>query len=115
MGENLFDTNRLIKFQKLNKRDVTGFTTIFNLIEFPRSIGFFKNLKVLYPSNLDYEKALELSQSLYRIGKPIPAMDKLIASISFNLKLTLISDDNHFRFIKEVWDDFQVKQESDLD
>ena len=111
MGEVLFDTNRLIEFQKSKKKDIKGFTTIFNLLEFPRSIGFFTNIKVLYPSSRDYEKALELSKLLFEIGKPIPAMDKLIASICYNLNITLISKDKHFEFVQEVWDDFQLSKD----
>ncbi|MHA1147576.1 MAG: type II toxin-antitoxin system VapC family toxin [Promethearchaeota archaeon] len=111
MGENIFDTNRLINFQKIGNKDIEGFTTIYNLIEFPRSLGYFTKLKVLYPSRRDYETALELSKSLFEIGKNIPAVDKLIASIAYNLKLTLISKDRHFDFIKEIWEDFQISQE----
>ena len=110
MGENLFDTTKLIDFQKSGKQDIEGYTTIYNLIEFPRSVGYFTKLKVLYPSIGDYETALELSKSLFEIGKNIPAMDKLIASIAHNSKLTVISNDKHFDFIKEIWDDFQISR-----
>ena len=108
MGESLFDTNRLIDFQRSNQREIEGFTTIFNIIEFPKSLEFFKKLKVVYPSNQDYHSAIILSQALYKIGKPIPPFDILIAAICHNLKLTLITSDKHYSLVKEIWSDFQL-------
>ena len=110
MGENLFDTNRLIEFQKSSKKDIEGFTTIFNIIEFPKSLEYFKKLKIVYPSNQDYESAIILSQALYKIGKPIPPFDILIAAICYNSKLTFITSDKHYTLVKEIWNDFQFSQ-----
>ena len=110
MGESLFDTNRLIEFRKLNKKELEGYTTIFNIIEFPKLLEYFKNLKIIYPSNQDYESAIILSQALYKIGKPIPPFDILIAAICYNLKLTLITSDKHYSLVKEIWNDFQFSQ-----
>lgn len=56
----------------------------------------------------DYETALALSKALFDIGKPIPAIDKLIATIAYNLNLTLVSDDKHYEYVKEVWDSFEL-------
>ncbi len=110
MGENLFDTNRLIAFQKSNRREIEGYTTIFNIIEFPKSLEYFKKLKIIYPSNQDYEYAIILSQALYKIGKPIPPYDIIIAAICYNLKLTLVTSDKHYSIVKEIWNDFQFSQ-----
>jgi len=111
MGKNLFDTNRLIDFYKAKQKDIKGFTTILNIIEYPKSIDYFPNIKIIYPSLKDYETAISLSKELYAIGKNIPAIDILIASISYNLNLTIISQDKHFDYVKEVWDDFKLSQE----
>ena len=110
MGENLFDTNRLIDFQKSNRREIEGYTTIFNIIEFPKLLEYFNRLKIVYPSNQDYQSAIILSQALYKIGKPIPPFDILIAAICYNLKLNLVTSDKHYSFVKEIWSDFQFSQ-----
>jgi hypothetical protein len=111
MGESLFDTNGLIELQKANKTDISGYTTIFNILKFPKSLGFFKKIKILYPNSRDYESALILSEKLYRHGTPIPAIDILVASISYNNNLLLISRDKHFDRIKQVWKDFQFSED----
>jgi hypothetical protein len=108
MGANLFDTNSLIDLYKANENTIEGYTTIINLIEYPKAIDFFYKLNVLYPSGKDYETSLFLSKELYKIGKPIPATDILLASICYNTELTLISKDNHFEYVKEIWNDFQI-------
>ena len=108
MGKNLFDTNCLMELVKLNKKDITGYSTIFNLIEFPTAVDFFSNLQILYPAPQDYQSALELSMSLFRIGKPIPLADVVIAAISYNNKMTLITKDQHFKIVNEIWKDFQL-------
>ena len=110
MGENLFDTNRLIELQKSDKREIEGYTTIFNIIEFPKSLEYFKRLKIVYPSNQDYELAIILSQALYKIGKPIPPFDILIAAICYNLKLILVTSDKHYSLVKKIWTDFKFSQ-----
>ncbi|KKL68933.1 hypothetical protein LCGC14_2120030 [marine sediment metagenome] len=110
MGENLFDTNRLIAFQKSNISEIEGYTTIFNIIEFPKSLEYFKKLKIIYPSNQDYQYAIILSQALYKIGKPIPPYDIIIAAICYNLKLTLVTSDKHYSIVKEIWNDFHFSQ-----
>lgn len=111
MGEILFDTNWLIELYKLNKENIEGYTTIFNLIEYPKAIEFFNNIQIIYPTAWDYETAIVLSIALYKIGKPIPTMDILIAAICYNLKLSLISRDTHFNAVCEVWNNFKLFQD----
>jgi len=41
MGANLFDTNSLIDLYKANENTIEGYTTIINLIEYPKAIDFF--------------------------------------------------------------------------
>ena len=52
---------------------MTGYTTIFNIVEFPKILDF--KLTVLYPSKSDYNLAIKLSKDVLRIGKPLPAID----------------------------------------
>ena len=100
MEENLYDTSKLIEYYR-EKKDVRGFTTILNLIEFPKALKF--NLKVVYPTKSDYELALRLSMNLIEKGKHISAVDAVIAAIAINNNLTLITGDKHFQFVKDFF------------
>lgn len=108
MGENLFDTNWLMHLYNEGKKQEKGNTTIINIIEYPKALDYFTKIEIKFPSTKDYETSLKLSIELFKIGKPLPSSDILIASICYNLKLTLISLDKHFEVIKEIWDDFQL-------
>lgn len=114
MGENFFDTNWLMELYKLNQKNIKGFTSILNIIEYPKSIDFFTNLELIVPSNRDYQQAIDLAKNLYKMGNPIPAVDILIASICYNSKFILISRDKHFDAVKEVWNDFQISQDYNI-
>jgi len=105
MEKKLYDTSKLIECYK-NRIPVRGYTTILNLIEFPKALEL--DLVVIYPSKLDYELALKLSTELLRIGKPVPAIDAVIAAIALNRKLKLVTRDKHFTFIKEIKEDFEL-------
>ena len=105
MEEKLYDTSKLIECYK-NRIPVRGYTTILNLIEFPKALEL--DLVVIYPSKLDYELALKLSTELLRIGKPVPAIDAVIAAIALNRKLKLVTRDKHFMVIKEIREDFEL-------
>jgi hypothetical protein len=60
MEDVVYDTNKLIDLLKKGKLDVKGFTTIFNLLEFPKTLEF-EELTVIYPNLEDYQEGLELS------------------------------------------------------
>jgi predicted nucleic acid-binding protein len=77
-----------------------------NLIEFPKAIEF--DLQVLFPSKSDYYLSLRISTELQKAGKPIPAVDSLIAAIGLNNKLKLVTRDNHFLLIEKIMKDFKV-------
>ncbi|MCZ7397529.1 MAG: hypothetical protein O8C59_03345 [Candidatus Methanoperedens sp.] len=83
-----------------------GYTTILNLIEFPKAIEF--NLRIMFPSRSDYYLALKISTELLKTGKPIPAVDSVIAAVVLNNKLKLVTKDKHFLLIKNVMKDFMV-------
>ena len=58
MEKILYDTSKLIDIYKKDKK-AQGYTTIFNLIEFPKALEL--DLNVLYPTKYDYNTALRLS------------------------------------------------------
>jgi len=103
--KSLFDTNRLIDAYR-GGESLDGYTTILNLIEFPKAIEF--NLRVMFPSKSDYHLALKISTELLKVGKPIPAVDSVIAAVVLNNKLKLVTKDKHFLLIKNVIKDFVV-------
>jgi|Deesub1362A_J573_1020465.scaffolds.fasta_scaffold01020_12 hypothetical protein len=109
MEENLYDTCKLIEICKKGE-SVHGYTTIFNLIEFPKAAEL--DLKVIFPSKSDYTLALKISTELMQVGKPIPAVDAIIAAIAMNNGLKVVTKDKHFLFVKEVRGDFEVFVES---
>lgn len=108
MEEVIYDTSALINLLKKGKRIAKGFTTIFNIIEFPKALDF-KELGVIYPTVEDYDEALKVSVSLLREGKPLPAVDVLIASICLRRNLTLITADEHFIHVKSIRKEFKVQ------
>ena len=105
MEKNLYDTSKLIDAYK-KKENIQGYTTIFNIIEFPKALEL--NLIILYPSKSDYNLALKISTELLKIGKPIPAIDITISAIAINNGLRVITKDKHFLFIKDIMKDFEV-------
>ena len=107
MEEVVYDTNQLIAFLKSGKRNVKGFTTIFNIIEFPKALDL-KELAVIYPTLDDYEESLKISAALLRKGKPLPAVDILIAAICIRRNLKLCTMDNHFTNIQSVRNTFKL-------
>jgi len=108
MEENLYDTSWLIECYK-HSILVKGCTTVLNLIEFPKALEM--DLTVIYPSKSDYELALRLSAKLLEVGKPIPAIDAVIAAIALNRGLKLVTKDKHFAFVREIRNDLKLSIE----
>jgi len=108
MEEVVYDTSALIGLLKGGKKIAKGFTTIFNVIEFPKALGL-KDLGVIYPTVEDYDEALKVSVSLLKIGKPIPAVDVLVASVCMRRGLMLVTGDEHFKHIRSVRKDFRFE------
>ncbi len=108
MEETVYDTNELIDFLKNGKRNQTGFTTIFSLIEFPKALEF-EELIVIYPDLEDYEESVNISLDLLQKGRPLPAIDILIAAICIRRSLVLCTKDNHFNAIKSVRTSFKLE------
>ena len=95
----ILDTSLLIEGKR-------GVTTIFSIVEFPIAI---EECIILYPEILDFELAIHIALELRKIGKPIGAIDTLIASISINRGYTLLTKDGDFSHIKEVLPNFAYK------
>jgi len=108
MEEVVYDTSALINLLRSGKRVAKGFTTIFNVIEFPKALDF-KELGVIYPTVEDYDEALKISASLLRKGKPLPAVDVLIASVCVRRGLVLVTADEHFVHVKSVRKEFKIQ------
>jgi predicted nucleic acid-binding protein len=108
MEEVVYDTNLLISLLKSGKRTAKGFTTIFNIIEFPKALDL-KELGVIYPTLDDYDESLRISAFLLRKGEPLPAVDVLIASVCIRRGLKLQTRDRHFMSIKSVRQEFRVE------
>ncbi|MDK2876323.1 MAG: hypothetical protein PWQ22_733 [Archaeoglobaceae archaeon] len=108
MGEDaiLYDTNEMIKAMKEGGK-LKGFTTILNLIEFPK--GIMLDLSVIVPSLKDYALALEMSQKMVETGSPIPAVDLIIAAVALNNDLTLKTADKHFIAIKKSYPSIKLE------
>jgi tRNA(fMet)-specific endonuclease VapC len=101
MEEIVYDTNELIDYLKKGNAELTGFTTILNVIEFPKALELEK-LTVIYPNIDDYQESLEISVALLQKGTPLPAIDMLVAAMCIRRELTLCTTDNHFTAIKSV-------------
>ena len=63
MGKTLYDTNVLIYFYKRGVRELSGYTTILNVIEFPKILKMRK-LRIIYPSVEEYHLATIISKDL---------------------------------------------------
>lgn len=108
MGKALYDTNVLIDLYKQGVRELKGYTTILNVVEFPKILKV-KKLKVIYPSINDYDLAVVISKDLYKAGKPVPTIDILVAAMAINRRLVLTTKNKHFQYIKEVMKDMLLK------
>jgi len=108
MEEVVYDTSALISLLKSGRRVAKGFTTVFNVIEFPKALGL-KELGVIYPTVEDYDEALKVSASLLKAGKPVPAVDVLIASVCIRRGLLLLTADEHFKQVKSVRREFKIE------
>ncbi|MCD6368317.1 MAG: hypothetical protein J7L38_00800 [Thermoproteales archaeon] len=101
MEKILYDTCSLIAKYRKGIRVLEGFTTILNVIEFPKALEV-KKLKIIYPSTEDYRLAILLSKDLLKMGKPVPAVDITIAAVALNRNLVLETSDKHFKIIREI-------------
>ena len=107
MGTPLYDTNILIDHLQNETVELIGYTTILNLIEFPKAVAL-KSLDIIIPGKEDYDKGFQLALLLLKEGTPIPAIDIVIAAVTINRRLILHTRDKHFNYVKKIDQEFQV-------
>ncbi len=102
MEENkIYDTSAVIELLASRKlKFIPGAITIFTAIEYPPVIP--KVSTIIYPSKKDYILAIKWQAKLRKYGRPLPAVDLLIAAIAFNNGFTLVTLDKHFEVIREL-------------
>ena len=107
--EVIHDTGSLIEECRSGAKDLSrGFTTILNIIEFPKALQI-RGLNIIYPTHSDYKLAIEIMKDLLKEGKPVPAIDILVAAIAINNELTLRTRDRHFTAVKAVRRELKVE------
>lgn len=84
----------------------SGLTTILNVVEYPKAINH--DFDILWPEKEDFIMAVEMMSILYAQGKPIPAMDVILAGMCLNRGLELRTKDRHFLNIKNIRPDFKL-------
>ena len=65
--------------------------------------------QIIWPTRSDYVTAIDLMILLLELGKPIPAVDVLLSAICLNRKMTLVTKDNHFKYVKSVKDELSLE------
>jgi len=108
MEEVVFDTNALIDLARSGKKAAKGFTTVFNMIEFPKAAEL-KELAVIYPVVEDYHEALRILMGLVEADKPIPAVDVLVSAMCIRRGLVFRTFDKHFVNVKLVRKEFKLE------
>lgn len=108
MEEAVFDTSALIELLRNGKKTAKGFTTIFNVVEFPKALEL-RELGVVYPTVDDYSEAVKLSTALFKVGKPVPAVDVLVAVMCLRRGLVLRTMDEHLMHVKSVRKGFKLE------
>jgi hypothetical protein len=99
--DEIFDTNLLIEGKG-------GLTTIFNVIEYPKVLE--REIEILFPEKKDFLKAIEIMAVLLKKGKPIPALDVIIASMCLGRDVPFHTKDKHFEIIRKEFPTFRVTQ-----
>jgi len=85
----------------------SGLTTAFNAVEYPKALER-KGIEVLWPVKEDFLAAISIMIDLLTLGKPIPAIDVLIAATCIRRGLGLASKDQHFEIIKSIRPEFRA-------
>jgi hypothetical protein len=104
----LYDTSVLIEHMRDGATKLDGFTTILNLIEFPKAVTL-KGLDIIIPGKEDYDKGFEMSILLLKVGTPIPAVDIVLAAVVVNRGFVLHTRDRHFEYVRKIDRAFRVR------
>ena len=97
----------ILSKQKFQFKAEEHFTSVLSIIEFPPAMES-DNLTILFPDFNDFEKSIEYTFKLRKIGTPIPAIDLVIAAMCHTRNLMLISNDAHFQHISSMDPKFRV-------
>jgi len=108
MERKIYDTSVIIGLWKSNVRRLNAYTTIFSVIEFPKTL-LIEGLTVLYPTRDDFNEAILITKDLLKAGKPVGAIDIVIASIALRKGLTIITSDQDFQKVKEVRSELEIE------
>ncbi len=108
MEQVLYDTSALIKLYRENVKELKGYTTILNIVEFPKALEM--KLRVVYPSVEDYRLAVVIAKDLIKAGTPVPAVDIVIAAVALNRGFVLVTEDKHFAYIQSVREDLELAE-----
>lgn len=108
METSLYDTNILVDRMREGATSIQGFTTILNLIEFPKAVTL-TGLDIILPGKDDYDKGFELSLLLLEAGTPIPGIDIILAAVAINRDLVLQTRDHHFEYVRKINRAFRVR------
>ena len=84
-----------------------GMITIFTVIEFPPCTE--RNFDILFPTNQDYAKAIEIATKLREAGSTIGGIDVIIAAMCLNRSRRLVTKDKDFLAVKDVFPEFSVR------
>ena len=103
MGENeVLDTSVLIEGKN-------GRATIFSAVEYPKAVQPSNDF--MFPTSKDFLLSIEIATGLLRKGKPLPAVDVVIASMCLNRNTALRTRDAHFRVIQELYPGLELRLE----
>lgn len=86
----------------------TGITTIFSIIEYPPAAD---RCEAIRPEAKDYSLAFQIALKLRKIGRPLRAIDILIASVCVNRGFELLTRDSDFENIRAIEPSFMLKLE----
>ena len=108
METSIYDTSVLIEKMRDGVTELQGFTTILNLIEFPKALTI-KGLDIIIPGKDDYDRSFEISTLLLESGTPIPAIDIVLAAVAINRSLNLETRDRHFEYVHKILPEFRLR------
>lgn len=80
--------------------------TIFSAIEYPPAI---EHCQIIWPETGDFVRAIELAKRLREVGRPIGAIDTLIAGMCINRGFELMTKDADYKWVKMIEPDFKLK------
>ena len=104
----LYDTSAVIKLIAKEKvKEIPGYISIYTVVEYPPVL--FINTKILYPLKEDYYTAIKWQTDLRKLGKPLPAIDLIIAAMGYNKGYEIVTLDDHFNYIKLVAKDIKIR------